>query len=76
MLRKTMVVLGIALVVGSSAPSTTAFARSGAGRSYIAGGSPGRGGFRGNHFTGGDYGGQHDIWGHWVAYYGPMVAPI
>jgi hypothetical protein len=44
---------------------------------YIGGGD----GFRGNHFgsfggtAGGGYGGQ-DVWGHWGAYYGPMVPAL
>ena len=100
MMRKTMVVLAT-LVLGSSALSTTAFARGGAGGSYGAGGGLGGGGVRGDHFAGGSGGGRiagggygdygrrvgalrggfyryrrHDVWGHWGAYYGPMVAPI
>ena len=86
MLRKIMVVLAIAVVLGSSALSTSAFARDG--------------GFRGDHFASGfgggrigggdgDYGGRasalhggfhgyggRDVWGHWGAYYGPMVPTI
>jgi hypothetical protein len=81
MLRKSIVVLAIALVLGSSALSTSAFARrSGGGRiaddgcGRIAGDdychygghvSGLRGGFQGY--------GQRDVWGHWGAYYGPMV---
>jgi hypothetical protein len=53
MLRKTMVVLAIALALGGSALSTSAFARSGPG-----GGGHGGGGFSGGHFGGG-FGGGH-----------------
>jgi uncharacterized membrane protein len=77
LLRKTMVVLAIALALGSSALSTTALAR---GR----GGGFGGGGFGGGHFSnygrvsglrGGfhDENGRRDVWSHWGAYYGPMI---
>ena len=46
------------------------------GARYIGGGD----GFRGNHFgdasglNGGSRGyGGRDVWGHWGAYYGPMI---
>ena len=90
MLRNAIVVLAIALVLGSSA---SAFARSGYGR------GGGDDGFRGIHFGGGfgatasdGYGGYRDrasgwrggfrgyagrdVWGHWGAYYGPMIPTI
>jgi hypothetical protein len=92
MLRKAIVVLAIVLVLGISGPFTSAFARGGdaGGRGGDGfrdnhfggfGATPGvgysgygnrasgwRGGFRG-------YGG-HDVWGHWGAYYGPMIPTI
>jgi hypothetical protein len=88
MLRKAIVVLGIVLVLGSSGLSTSASARGGRGDGFRGnhfgggfGGTPGdgygghgtrtgglRGGFRG-------YGGP-DVWGHWGAYYGPMIPMI
>ena len=86
MLRNAIVVLAIVLVLGSSGLSTSAFARGGDGfrGNHFGGGfggTPGdghggygnrasglRGGFRG-------YGG-HDVWGHWGAYYGPMIPTI
>src|SRR5712691_9200265 len=54
MLRKTMVVLAIALALGSSALSTSAFARGGG-----FGGGHGDGGFGGGGFGGGGFGGSH-----------------
>jgi hypothetical protein len=96
MLRKTTVFLAITLVLGSSALSSSAFARRGG---YSRGSELGGGGFRGNHFAGafgdgrtvgggyGGYGGRvsglrggfhgyrrGDPWGHWGAYYGPMIS--
>jgi hypothetical protein len=94
MLRNIMIPLAIALVLGSSALSTSAFARGGGGGDY--GGND----FHGNHFAGfgdgrtpgdgyGGYGGRasglrgefhgygpRDVWGHWGAYYGPMIPMI
>ena len=95
MLRKAMVVLAVTLVLGGSALSSSAFARSGG---YGGGGLGGRS-FRSDHFAGafGDgrtvgegYGGfsgrvsrlrgsfhryrRDDVWGHWGAYYGPMIS--
>ena len=91
MLRNAIIVLAIVLVLGSSGLSTSAFARGagyGGGDGFRGnhfgggfGGTPGdgyggygnrasglRGGFRG-------YGGR-DVWGHWGAYYGPMIPMI
>jgi hypothetical protein len=45
------------------------------GARYVGGGD----GFRDNHFGGvfsgtpGDRYGDRDVWGHWGAYYGPMI---
>jgi hypothetical protein len=81
MSRNAIVVLAIVLVVGSSGLSARAFARGGDG----GGGD----GFRGNRLSGDGYVGYgnrgsglhakfrgyegRDIWGHWGAYYGPMI---
>jgi hypothetical protein len=95
MLRKAMVVLAVTLVLGGSALSSSAFARSGG---YGGGGLGGRS-FRGDQFAhafgdgrtvGEGYGGfsgrvsrlrgsfqryrRDDVWGHWGAYYGPMIS--
>jgi hypothetical protein len=91
MLRKPLVVLVTALVLGSAGLSTSALARGG-----YDGGGGGRDGLRDNHFGDG-FGGTHgyryggydnrasrlrggfrgyegrDVWGHWGAYYGPML---
>jgi hypothetical protein len=85
MLRNAMVVLAIVFVLGSSGLSTSAFARGGGGDGFrgnhFSGGAPGdgyggygnrAGGSRGR-FSG--YGGR-DVWGHWGAYYGPMIPMI
>jgi hypothetical protein len=85
MLRNAMVVLAIVLFLGSSGLSTSAFARGGGGDGFrgnhFSGGAPGdgyggygnrAGGLRGG-FSG--YGGR-DVWGHWGAYYGPMIPMI
>ena len=89
MLRKTMAVLVIALGLASSGLSTSAFARAsgleegGFGGDHVASGfgGPRAGGsnraeirgisglHRGTH-------GRHDVWGHWGAYYGPMIPPF
>jgi hypothetical protein len=84
MLRKTIVVLAIALVLGSSALSTSAFARrSGGGRiaddgcGRIAGDDHCHYGGHVSGLLGGLQGyGQRDVWGHWGAYYGPMVPSV
>jgi hypothetical protein len=87
MLRNAIVVFAIVLVLGSSGLSTSAFARGGnyGGGDGFSGnhfgstpgdayGSDGNGasglrrGFRG-------YRGR-DVWGHWGAYYGPMIPNI
>jgi hypothetical protein len=88
MLRNAVVVFAIVLALGSSGLSNTAFAYPGGGDSFpgdhFGGGfavapSDGhsghgnrarglRGGFRGD--------GSRDVWGHWGAYYGPMVPGI
>jgi hypothetical protein len=81
MLRNAIVVLAIVLAVGTSGLSTSAFARNGHYDSQFGGGrdgTPGEAyagydnrasslhpGFRGD--------GGRDVWGHWGAYYGPMV---
>jgi hypothetical protein len=84
MLRKTVVVLAIALVLGSSALSTSAFARGGGFGSNHFGGGFGGGRMAGAYGGYGDrlsglHGGFHhgyerrDLWGHWGGYYGPMI---
>ena len=87
-MHKTMVVVAIALAIGGSALSTSAFARGGGGHGV-------GGGFGGSRFgesfvvgrmAGGGYdlygnrvsdfhGGfdRGDVWGHWGRYYGPMI---
>jgi len=79
MLRKTMVAFAIAFVLGASALPTSAFALS----SAHGGGRTASGGYVyhsdrvGNlhrgllHSHGRGYG--WDPWGHWGAYYGPML---
>jgi hypothetical protein len=93
MSTKTIVVLTIALVFGSSEFSTATLARGGGDGRYRGGSlgfssDPFAGGFGGG--TAGDgyasYGGRlgglhgafhgfepRDVWGHWGAYYGPMI---
>jgi hypothetical protein len=89
--RNAIVVLAIVLVVGSSGLATSAFARggdSGGGdgfrghhlnRGFGGARGDGYGGYRnpGNGLRGGfrGYGGR-DVWGHWGAYYGPMIPAI
>jgi hypothetical protein len=81
MSRNAIVVLAIVLVVGSSGLSRSAFAHGGGG----GGGDS----FRGNRLSGDGHVGYanrgsglhvkfrgyegRDIWGHWGAYYGPMI---
>jgi hypothetical protein len=77
MLRKPLVVLAVALVLGTSGLSTSAFARgnhAGEGfgdthshrhAAYDNRTSSLRDGFRGYE--------DRDMWGHWGAYYGPML---
>jgi len=90
MLRNAITVFAIVLVLGSSGLSTGAFAR-GAGHgggdgshsNHPGGGfgdTPGGHGGYGNRASGLRGGfrgyGSRDVWGHWGAYYGPMVPPI
>jgi hypothetical protein len=74
MLRKT-IVLAIAVALGSSALSTSAFARGGRFGSRMAGGGyDGYGGRLGSLDGGFHHGyGHRDVWGHWGGYYGPMI---
>jgi hypothetical protein len=95
MLRKTMVILAVALALGGSGLSTSAFARGGDSSRHRVGGDLGGAGFASGFAVGGadrGYGaysgrdsafggefhgyGRHDVWGHWGAYYGPMIAPF
>jgi hypothetical protein len=86
MLTKTMVILAIAATLGSSASFTSALARGGRGlegRDFRAGHfseglrarSAGEAHARDRGRVGGSYG-QRDVWGHWGAYYGPMVPSV
>jgi hypothetical protein len=91
MLRNTTAVLAILLVIGSSGLSTSAHAGGGgygSGRggdgfrnNYIGGSLSGLRN-RGHAIHAGGSGGEFrgfgssDIWGHWGAYYGPMVPTI
>jgi hypothetical protein len=91
MLRKAINVLAIVIVVGGAGFSTGAFAHGGSygGNSDgfsgnhvgVVGDSPadGHGGYssRDSGLRGGsrEYGGR-DVWGHWGAYYGPMIPAI
>jgi hypothetical protein len=89
MLRNAPIVLAVLLVFGSSGLSAGAFARDGsygAGRAGVGvrgnnlglDGTPGDGydGYR-NRASGlrGEFRGNQgrDVWGHWGAYYGPMI---
>jgi hypothetical protein len=89
MLRKTIVVLVVALGLGSCGLSASAFARAsgleegGFGGDHAASGFGGRragGSYRAE--SGGVSGlrrethGRRDVWGHSGAYYGPMIPPI
>ncbi|SHK51727.1 hypothetical protein SAMN05444159_3461 [Bradyrhizobium lablabi] len=92
MLRNAINVLAIVLVLGSSGFSTSAFARGGGfgggsdgfrGNHFggVVADSPGdgHGGYdsRAHGLPGRShpYGGR-DVWGHWGAYYGPMVPAL
>jgi hypothetical protein len=92
MLRNAIVVCAIVLALGSSGLSDTAFARGGYGGgggdgfpgNHFGGGfdvtpRDGHGGHdnRARDLRDGlrGYGGR-DVWGHWGAYYGPMVPSI
>jgi hypothetical protein len=78
-LRKIMVVLAIALALGGSAPSTAAFAMG----SAFGGGhrASGRYAYHSDRVSNLHHGLLHshgrgyewDPWGHWGAYYGPMI---
>jgi hypothetical protein len=80
MIRRTIVVVAMARVPGSSALSASALARRGGGgrmEGYGCGPIAGDGdcGY-GGHISGSRDGfpgrGQRDMWGHWGACYGPM----
>jgi hypothetical protein len=86
MLRNATLVLAIFLALGSSGLSTSAFAAGGDGLSdnHFSGGLRGfsdisRDGYRGHggraNGSGGRFGGSEgpDAWGHWGAYYGPII---
>jgi hypothetical protein len=77
MLRKTMVASAIALALGSSALSTSAFARGGfgGGHTTIRRDADHNGYFSRLPHRGllQCYGCGYDPWGHWGAYYGPMI---
>jgi hypothetical protein len=82
MLRNAIAVLAIVLVLGGSGLSTSAFARSGGygrGGGFGVTASDGYGGYgnRASGLRGGfrGYAGR-DVWGHWGAYYGPMIPTI
>jgi hypothetical protein len=90
MLRSATVVLAILLVLGSSGLSAGAFARGGGhgagggavgscGNNFGAGfsGTP-RHGYDGYGNRAGGLRGDRgrDVWGHWGAYYGPMIPMI
>jgi hypothetical protein len=88
MLRNATVVLAILLALGSSGLSASAFARGGGyggngfRGNHFGGGldvTPGNGydGYRNraNDLRGGFHG-DRDVWGHWGAYYGPMIPTI
>jgi hypothetical protein len=90
MLRKTIVVIAI-VFLGSSGLSTSTFARSGGGGGGASfRGNHLRGDFNGiradsfgvyGNRTGGLHNGlrgygNRDAWGHWGAYYGPMIPAI
>jgi hypothetical protein len=73
MLRKTVVVLAIALALGSSGLSANAFAR-GRGGGRIAGDGYSAYGGHVSALRGGFHRDRpRDVWGHWGAYYGPMI---
>jgi hypothetical protein len=86
MLRSAAVVLAIFVVLGSSGLSAGAFARDG-GHGGAAS-SRGNNFYRGFGGTRGDGNpasglraeirgyGDRDVWGHWRAYYGPMIPTI
>jgi hypothetical protein len=75
-LRKTMVVVAVAFALGGSALSTNAFALASA---YGGGHLPNGGAASNSNHVGRSYGGLFHRrgrgygWGHWGAYYGPMI---
>lgn len=79
MLRKTMVVLAVAFALGGSALSTSATALG----SAFGGGRRASGGYASHSDRIGNFhrgllhshrrGYEWDPWGHWGAYYGPML---
>jgi hypothetical protein len=80
MLRGATLVLAMLLALGSFGLSASAYAGDGG---YRAGGAGA--GVRGDNFGGGFAGGLRDesrsyrgrdVWGHWGAYYGPMIPMI
>jgi hypothetical protein len=74
MLRSATVVLAILVGLGSSGLSTSALA-SGGFRNIPRDGYRGRGNRAGGLGEFGGYGGR-DVWGHWGAYYGPLIPTI
>ena len=92
MLRNAAVILAILLVLGSSGLSAGAFAGGGGydagaggvgsrGNNFGGGFAGTRGdGYDGNRASGlrGEFRGyaSRDVWGHWGAYYGPMIPMI
>jgi hypothetical protein len=92
MLRKTMVVIAIVLLGNSGLSTSAfarSGGHRGGGRDDSLRGNHLRGGFgavRGDSFGGyGNRSGSHnglrergkgDVWGHWGAYYGPMIPAI
>jgi hypothetical protein len=91
MLRSAAIVLAILLALGSFGFSASAFARDGGYRTggagvgvrsdNFGGGLGGTAGYddTGNHTSGlGELRGcrGRDVWGHWGAYYGPMIPMI
>lgn len=88
MIRKTMITLSIALVLESVALGASAFAYSGSGGGtfatfrgdYSAGSARiADQGYRGDRDSASSLhrrfraSGDHDVWGHWGNYYGPLV---
>jgi hypothetical protein len=79
MSRHVTVVLALLLVLGSSGLSAGASARGGGaaagsrGNNFGGGfaGTPG-GGYRAGDLRG-EFHSDRDAWGHWGAYYGPMI---
>jgi hypothetical protein len=81
LLRRTIVILAVAVGVGSSVLPMSALARGDGGR-RIARHDCGRDvgdrdcgyvGYASSLPAGCQGCGQRDVWGHWGAYYGPMV---